>query len=107
MASKYIKSGDVILCCSLGQYAGSNNIQINKTKTNGYSYRRTNTKTSEKAAYYVIMVEICSLLFFGMLYFGFPKPEIHFIDVVFFGPLGLFALFGLFAFYFNKKGDGE
>jgi len=78
-----------------------------KPKPTGILIDERTRRTSEKAAYYVIMVEICSLLFFGMLYFGFPKPEIHFIDVVFFGPLGLFALFGLFAFYFNKKGDGE
>jgi uncharacterized membrane protein len=64
-------------------------------------------RTSEKAAYYVLLVTIYSLLFVGMLYLGFPEPKIDFMYVVFFGPLGIFALWVLFASYFNRKGDIE
>jgi uncharacterized membrane protein len=76
-----------------------------KPKSAGILSDERTRRTSEKAAYYVLWVTIFSLFILGMLYSGFPEPEIDFIDVVFFGPLSLFALFALFAFYFNKKGD--
>jgi uncharacterized membrane protein len=60
---------------------------------------------SEKAAYYVLWLTIFSLGIFGMLNIGFPPPEINFIEVGFFLPLGMFVLYALFAFYFHKKGD--
>jgi uncharacterized membrane protein len=78
-----------------------------KPKSAGILSDERTRRTSEKAAYYVLWVTIISLLIVGMLYFGFPKPKIDVIDVVFFGPLGLLALWMLFAFYFDKKGDAK
>lgn len=62
---------------------------------------------SEKAAYYVFWLTFVSLILFFMLNIGFPSPEINFIEVGVFLPLGMFVLYALFAFYFYKKGDFE
>jgi len=87
----------------LGHYAGKNDISINKTKTNSYSCDERGLRGSEKAAYYVFWLTFVSLSIFGMLNIGFPPPEINFIEVGFFLPLGMFVLYALFAFYFHIK----